>query len=404
MRGVVPRRAALSYALALAAALSWLHSAAGSTLIRDQAAAPQPTFPALAAVREVADGISLFRLNDQELLTPSVPISIWLLRLDPSRIRLRAALANDEVMGTETVAETATRHGATAAINAGFFLPNGDPAGLFKLSGQLISDTRRPRGAVGIIPSGSRQELLFGRLTATMSLVVHRRPGARTTMVVDGVDTTRLRGRLMLFTPAYHEHTDTAPGGLEWSVGGRPARVLGGPFPDGKAVIPKDGFVLSYGGRSPPVGLSSLKEGTRVDLVPRYSPLSGDAAAWAAATDIIGGAGLLARDGHYIEDWRAEEFGPGFAENRHPRTMIGRDADKTIWLVAVDGRQPALSAGMTLNELQSLARRLRLTDALNLDGGGSTTMWVQGHVVNKPSDAAGPRKVSDSLLVFPVPH
>ena len=79
--------------------------------------------------------------------------------------------------------------------------------------------------------------------------------------------------------------------------------------------------------------------------------------------------------------------------------MIGSDANGTIWLVTVDGRQPALSVGMTLVELRALAHRLGLVNALNLDGGGSTTMWVQGRVVNNPSDAAGPRKVSDALIV-----
>jgi exopolysaccharide biosynthesis protein len=69
-------------------------------------------------------------------------------------------------------------------------------------------------------------------------------------------------------------------------------------------------------------------------------------------------------------------------------------------LITVDGRQPTLSAGMSLFELRSLAARLGLTEALNLDGGGSTTMWVQGQIVNSPSDVAGPRKVSDALLVM----
>ena len=55
---------------------------------------------------------------------------------------------------------------------------------------------------------------------------------------------------------------------------------------------------------------------------------------------------------------------------------------------------------MTLEELRSLAHRLGLVNALNLDGGGSTTMWVQGNVMNRPSDPAGPRKVSDALLVY----
>ena len=363
-------------------------------------ARPQDPVP----VREVADGVTLFRITDAALLDPPAPVSVWLLRLDPAKASLRAALANDEVMGTETVADTAARHRALAAINAGFFLPNGDPAGLFKLSGRLISDTRRPRGAVGLTTADGRQRLLFDRVTASVDLVVHRSLGRKVRVPIDGVDTTRLRGRLMLFTPAYHAHTDTAPGGLEWSVAGRPPRVAGPPVDAGRMPIPADGFVLSFGGRGPPAALRMLKPGARVDLAAVYKPAGGDTAAWTTASDIVGGAGLLVRGGRYVDDWSPEVFNAGFAETRHPRTMIGVARDGNVWLVTVDGRQPALSAGMTLRELQALARRLDLTDALNLDGGGSTTMWVKGEVVNSPSDAAGPRKVSDALLVFPVTH
>jgi hypothetical protein len=179
---------------------------------------------------------------------------------------------------------------------------------------------------------------------------------------------------------------------------------VSGPAETAKTPIPKDGWVLSFGGRSPPASLTALKRGSRVDLVPKFVPSGGNETAWAAARDVIGGAGLLARNGKYVTDWATEEFNLGFAELRHPRTMIGVADDEAIWLVAVDGRQLKLSAGMTLLELQGLARRLRLKDALNLDGGGSTTMWVKGEVVNSPSDAAGARKVSDALLVFPLPH
>ena len=56
---------------------------------------------------------------------------------------------------------------------------------------------------------------------------------------------------------------------------------------------------------------------------------------------------------------------------------------------------------LSFTELQRLARRLGLRSALNLDGGGSTTMWVAGRIVNRPSDPGGPRKVSDAILVVP---
>ena len=54
---------------------------------------------------------------------------------------------------------------------------------------------------------------------------------------------------------------------------------------------------------------------------------------------------------------------------------------------------------MSFAELQGLARRLGLHSALNLDGGGSTTMVVRGVIVNSPSDQAGPRPVSDAIVV-----
>jgi hypothetical protein len=353
----------------------------------------------LGPARQIAPGIDLYHTTDSTLLTPEAPVSIWALRVEPSTCELRAALANDEIMGTETVADLADRHKATAAVNAGFFLPNGDPAGVLTIGGRLVSDTRRARGAVGL-PSTAGGDLVFARLRASASLVIQA-PGGRSSRVpLDGVDTTRARGQVMLFTPAYHSDTDTADGGLEWVLAGSPLRVTGAPRKGGRTPIPRNGFVLSYGGLEPPPLLARLKRGTQVSIDASYEPLEGPAEPWRRARDIIGGAGLLIRDGRDVEDWSVEQFNRGFAENRHPRTMIGVRSDGSIWLVAIDGRQPQLSAGMTLEELRAFAHRLELIHALNLDGGGSTTMWVRGEVVNSPSDVTGPRKVSDALLVF----
>jgi hypothetical protein len=230
--------------------------------------------------------------------------------------------------------------------------------------------------------------------------VIARGRGRAVRVPIAGVDTTRLSGRVMLFTPAYHDDTDTTAGGLEWVIDGDPLRVVGGPHTEGRTVIPRSGFVVSYGGITAPPELARLARGTRVHIEVQYDTSAGSATEWSATSEIIGGAGLLARGGRYVTDWRMERFQKGFAELRHPRTMIGTARDRAIWLVTVDGRQPQLSAGMTLVELRALARRLQLTDALNLDGGGSTTMWVGGKVVNSPSDVAGPRKVSDAILVF----
>jgi hypothetical protein len=343
----------------------------------------------------VVPGIELYHSTDPALVDPEGPISIWMLRLDPSTCELRAALANDEVVGTETVGDLAARQQATVAVNAGFFFPNGDPQGVLTIGGRLVSETRRARGAVALPPPGGA--LAFARLRASAALVV---PGATTRIPLDGIDTTRIRGKVMLFTPSYHADTDTAEGGLEWVLSGSPLRVTTAARKTGRTPIPADGFVVSYGGLTPPAALAALERGARVSVDVSYEPLEGPVEPWRNARDIVGGAGLLIRGGQDIENWTMEEFNRGFAETRHPRTMIGVRQDGSIWLVTVDGRQPQLSVGMTLAELRSLARRLELTDALNLDGGGSTTMWVKGAVVNSPSDVTGPRKVGDALLVF----
>jgi hypothetical protein len=218
---------------------------------------------------------------------------------------------------------------------------------------------------------------------------------------IAGIDTVRRRGKLMLFTPKYHEHTDTAANGIEWVVDGSPLTVRERREDAGSTPIPAGGFVLSYGGLDPPAPLQSLKVGTAVHVARQFTTRHGTAPeAWATAEHVVGGAGLLRRNGQLIDDWTVEDLRPGFTTERHPRTLIGRDRTGTIWLVTVDGRNPAISLGMTFAELQRLAERLRLTDALNLDGGGSTTMVVRGVVVNHPSDATGPRKVSDALLVL----
>jgi len=149
----------------------------------------------------------------------------------------------------------------------------------------------------------------------------------------------------------------------------------------------------------PPPALQSLRIGSRVELDTKYTALDGSEADWEKAEAIVGGAGLLLLEGRIVTDWKVEQLAQTFAQTRHPRTLVGTHADGSIWLVTVDGRQPRLSAGMSLFELRTLVRRLGLTNALNLDGGGSTTMWVGGKTVNSPSDAAGPRRVSDALIV-----
>ena len=73
--------------------------------------------------------------------------------------------------------------------------------------------------------------------------------------------------------------------------------------------------------------------------------------------------------------------------------------DGKFLMMTVDGRQPGVSVGMSLKELAEYLFSLGAVDAMNLDGGGSTTMFLDGKVVNKPSDPNGERKIGDAIVV-----
>ena len=124
--------------------------------------------------------------------------------------------------------------------------------------------------------------------------------------------------------------------------------------------------------------------------------------------EAVGGFPILVRDS--IEADTLERTGSAtFAPVRHPRTMVGLAAQgRRVLLVTVDGRQAGYSAGMTLKESARLMLDLGATEALNLDGGGSTTMVVQRNepagprlvIANRPSDPAGERPVGNALAVL----
>ena len=383
-----PRRRAYAAVLLLAAACL-------------TAACPRETSIDLGTPERVADGVQLYRLTDPTLLDPPQPIAIQMLRLDASRVDLRSALAQDRVMQLETVPDIAARAKAIAAVNAGFFVvKNGDPAGVLEIGGELVSDATLTRGAVGILRRpGKPLALIFDRVGASAALRFQSR-GEEFAQPIDGIDTTRARGKLMLYTPRFGPDSDMADTGVEWQLAGSPLTVVERRPNQGRTPIPFDGVVLSFGGTILPTALERLDRGQAVTLERRFTTRLGTTPAqWAGAQDIIGGAGLLMLNGRPAADWTDEQLRAGFDTERHPRTMIGTGRGNSIWLVTVDGRNPGVSAGMTFAELLRLATQLSLTAALNLDGGGSTTMVVKGKVVNRPSDATGPRRVSDALIV-----
>ncbi|WP_275422308.1 phosphodiester glycosidase family protein [Sphaerisporangium krabiense] len=124
---------------------------------------------------------------------------------------------------------------------------------------------------------------------------------------------------------------------------------------------------------------------------------------------MVSAAPTLVEDGRIHVDAATEgtvdpldlSFGFAWANNRQPRTMAGIDRQGRLLLVTVDGRLSGGSEGFTLVEAARFMKSLGAVDALNLDGGGSSAMAVNGALVNRPSDATGERPVGDTIQVLP---
>ena len=78
--------------------------------------------------------------------------------------------------------------------------------------------------------------------------------------------------------------------------------------------------------------------------------------------------------------------------------MIGWNR-RYLYLVVVDGRQPGVSIGMTYPQIAALAKEYRCTEAIELDGGGSSTLWAMGKVLNSPCEGK-PRAIANGLILF----
>lgn len=151
--------------------------------------------------------------------------------------------------------------------------------------------------------------------------------------------------------------------------------------------------------------LSECPSESHIEVVPVSDPPHTTPEEWSEVENIVGGTPLLIRKGNLIEDFSPEQTLNSFLVNKYPRTAIGIK-DNGDWIfVVVDGAFYGLIGGMTIQELSLLMLDLGCIEALNLDGGGSSTMVIDGKVVNEPSgkieeEGKWVEAVSDAILIF----
>lgn len=157
--------------------------------------------------------------------------------------------------------------------------------------------------------------------------------------------------------------------------------------PEGNTPLDKESLVLSVGPKLVAT-VPALAPGATLKIVTETTPdLDG-------ATVAIGGGPSLVENGKPME-WK------GWVHIRHPRTALGWNKTH-LFLVQVDGRQLDVSVGMTFAELAAYMIKLGCEQAMNLDGGGSATLWAFGAVRNNPSE--GQERPAPNTLVIVRKH
>ena len=359
------------------------------------------------------------------------PWRLQVLTVDPATFvgELTASYGPD-IERRETTSALAAAASATAGVNAGFFVLDpaagapGDPAGVGVYDGQLLSETvdGRPAFVIRKDATGSRVVRLrwagsvVGRRHARLALDgIDRVPGKIRNCggTADDVPTDQPLhdvtctdpDELVAFTPQYGASTPTGPG-LE-AVLDRSGRVVDLRSPRGGS-LPDHGSSIQASGNDVAALRAFASRGQQLQVVKTLVDGAGHRLQTSPTTAVVNGGPELVRHGVQhatpATDGMVHPDDPsfyyGWAAKRNPRTIAGVDPLGRTILATVDGRS-LLSLGLSIAESAAVARALGMTEAVNLDGGGSTTMVVDGQIVNSPSDAAGERPVGDAVLVLP---
>lgn len=361
------------------------------------------------------------------------PWNLEVLTIDPGAFDgSLAATFGADLEKRETTSELSAAAGAgvLAAVNAGFFVfdpragAEGDPAGAGVYSGKVLSEAVGDRPALVI--DGKKARADVERLTWSGAVAdrsaeltldgINRVPGLIRNCggTPDDVVTSEPLhdvtctdpDEIVSFTPEFGTVTPSGAG-LEVVLDAKGVvtavnRIRGTAVPAGGGTVQAIGADVER--------LAALAQpGEKLTVTSELAGDDGSTLGIRKNTQVVNGGPLLLEDGKLNvtagRDGMVHTDNPGmfygWVHKRNPRTIAGIDAAGRLVLVTADGRQTD-SLGLSIQETAQVAQSLGMVEAINLDGGGSTTMVVDGTVVNTPSNIAGSeRAVGDALVVLP---
>ncbi len=320
-----------------------------------------------AVIVDVADGIKHIKLTKYY---NGRPVRINVVEVDmklAENFELTPALSSDSTLKSRrSISTIAKNNNAIVALNGTYFKPQtGVPLGTLMINEKMYTGPIYDRVAMGIFDDG------FALARISLDAVIK---GSGKTIKVNNINQPRmLSTHVIIYTPDWGKFSPSAP---KYGVG---LQVSEGKITKASAnavAIPKNGYVIS----GPKSVLYALLDKKDVELDIKTSP------EWKGVKHIISGGPYLVKDGEVYVDMTAQKLQS--IGGRNPRSAIGYTSDRNIILVAVDGREGS-SIGMTLMELANFMKSAGCIGAINLDGGGSTVMYVKGKVVNKPQMTGG---------------
>lgn len=355
----------------------------------------QYTFDTLL-VKKAGPGTMLYRLVNQE---KPWSMDIMTVEIKNPYISFETSKAKDLLEGLEKTSSMAARndkegHHVIGAINADFFSGTGVPINMQVCNGEVVR-VASSRSQVGF----NLNKRLFMAIGASSGKIVCKQKELN----LSAVNTTRNENTLALYNRYMGKNTKTNAYGTEISLtaispwvindtvfciaGTKEENIGGMNIAVGTAVLSGHGTAAAFLNEN-------VQSGDTVALIMTLSNSPEQ------VTQVLGAYPRMIKNGqNYVAQGYAEENGPSHTYERHPRSAIGISKDSSVlYLVTVDGRQPH-SVGMTLDELANTMLQMGVYQAVNFDGGGSTTLVANGKIANSPSDVSGERNVANALLV-----
>lgn len=353
------------------------------------------------------------------------PWDIRVLEVNPKEFKgkISPALANGKVKGKETVSDIVKDHSAIAGVNGGYFVVGpddgtpGDLAGISMIDGQLISESVGNRTSLVLTKHGAEIANVSTELSLTSSTGkketidgLNRKPGLIRSCGGTGDMPTNKpeqdvtctdQSELIEFDPQFGT---SSPSGTGYEVVLNQDNQVVQTSSHRGSLIPDGGHVLSATGSKAEWLKQNIHEGDIINLNHQVM-IDGMPAQSTQGMNIVNGGPHLLVNGKINIDAKAEgfdwsnEFLYNFGLYRQPRTLAGIKANGNLLFVTVDGRNPEKSIGVSFLESAKLMKSLGAVEAMNLDGGGSSAMAINGRLVNHPSDSTGERPVGDAILL-----